>query len=630
VNAFRPLRRVCAALLGGFALAGLACGASAALAPRTWTTTRPLMYPLPDAQHAIVSVKDPTVVRHNGKWHVFATTADTSGAWSMEYRSFREWEEAITAQPYYLDRNPNLRGYHCAPQVFYFRPQAKWYLIYQSQHPTFSTTDDLENPASWTAPQSFFAGTPASVVEGWIDYWVICDDTHAYLFFSDDHGRYYRSRTRLQDFPRGFDEPVVVMREANAADLFEASCIYRLKGLNQYLCIIECMGQGGRRYFRGFTSDRLDGAWAPLPEGSSWATPFAGAANLTAVDGGTPWSADISHGEMLRDGVDETMTVDPDNLTFLYQGMPRGATAPDYSQLPWRLALLQSQPTLPPDHGRLVNISTRAYCGVGTQVTIAGFVVNGGGTKRILLRALGPALTAQGLGAAEVLADPVVEVHDALHGNVVIAANDNWISGPQAAAIRELSREVGATALPATDRTSSALVVSLPAGVYTFLAKGQGDTAGIVLLEVYELDTTVASTFVNIASRAYSGTGNGVAIGGFVVSGSVAKRVLLRAVGPTLTGQAVPAAEVLQNPTIELHDALHGNAVVGTNDDWGTNDNAAEIVTTGARVGATPLADSDTTSAALLTTLQPGVYSFIARGATGGAGVVLVEVYDAD
>jgi hypothetical protein len=630
VHAFKKTHGFGLALLVLFAGGWLARAATVPLAPRTWTTTRPLVFPLPDAQHPIVSVKDPSVVYHNGKWHVFATTADTTGAWSMEYLNFRDWNEATTAQPYYLDRNPNLRGYHCAPQVFYFRPQAKWYLIYQSQHPTFSTTDDLENPASWTAPQSFFAGTPASVVEGWIDYWIICDETHAYLFFSDDHGRYYRSRTRLQDFPRGFEAPVVVMREPNAADLFEASCIYRLKGLNQYLCIIECMGPGGRRYFRGFTSDRLDGDWAPLPEGSSWATPFAGPTNVTAVDGGIPWSADISHGEMLRDGVDETMTVDPDNLTFLYQGMPRTASAPDYSQLPWRLALLHSKPLPPATGGRLVNISTRAYCGAGNQVTIAGFVVNGSGSKRLLLRALGPALTAQGIGATEVLADPVVEVHDAVHGNAVIATNDNWIGGPQASAIRELSAEVGATAFPATDRTSSALIVTLPAGIYTFLAKGQGDSTGIVLLEVYELDTTAPTTFVNIASRAYSGTGNGVAIGGFVVAGNVAKRVLLRAVGPTLTGQGVPAAEVLRNPTIELHDAQHGNAVVGTNDDWGTNDNAADIVTTGARVGATPLAVSDTTSAALLTTLQPGVYSFIARGADQTSGVVLVEVYDAD
>ena len=317
---------------------------SVLVTPLSWTTTGPLISPVPDATHPLVSVKDPTVVYHDGKWHVFATTADKKGTWSMEYVSFSSWEEAAHAKPFYFDQNPNLRGYHCAPQVFFFRPQKKWYLVYQSQHPTFSTTDDIENPASWTAPEPFFKGTPASVVEGWLDYWIISDDTHVYLFFSDDHGRYYRSSTRREDFPTGFSDPVVVMQERNPGDLFEASCVYRLKGKNEYLCMIECMGENGHRYFRAFTSERLDGTWTPLPNASTWATPFAGPKNVQAKDGATVWSPDISHGEMLRDGIDEMMTIDPAHLQFLYQGVAHGVSEPDYSQLPYRLALLPAKP----------------------------------------------------------------------------------------------------------------------------------------------------------------------------------------------------------------------------------------------------------------------------------------------
>lgn len=315
---------------------------AAPLPSPTWLSTGPLIAPIPDARHPIVSVKDPTVVYHDGKWHVYATTADTQGGWSMVYLNFPTWAEAAQAQPYYLDQNPNLTGYHCAPQVFYFRPQNKWYLLYQSQHPTYSTTDDLAKPETWTAPKSFFAGTPASVVDGWIDYWIICDDTHAYLFFSDDHGRYYRSRTTLEDFPNNFEDPVVIMQEATAGDLFEASCVYRLKGMNQYLCFIECMGLYGRRYFRAFTTDRLDGDWTPLDGANSWAAPFAGANNVIPETGGTLWTHDISHGELLRVGSDETMTVDPHNLHFLYQGVSRTATAPNYTQIPYHLALLNA------------------------------------------------------------------------------------------------------------------------------------------------------------------------------------------------------------------------------------------------------------------------------------------------
>ncbi len=312
------------------------------LGPYSWISTGPLISPVPDPKHPIISMKDPTVVFHNGKWHVFASTADVHGNWSMVYLSFRTWEEAATAKPYYLDQNPNLRGYHCAPQVFYFRPQKKWYLIYQSQHPTYSTTDDIEKPESWTAPKSFFQGVPPTVVQGWIDYWIVCDDTHAYLFFSDDQGRYYRSRTRLEDFPKGFDDPVVIMREKNRFDLFEASCVYRLESTNQYLCFIECLGEGGRRYFRAFTADRLDGEWSAVAEANSWKTPFAGPTNVKAADGGKLWTADISHGELLRDGNDETMTVDPSHLRFLYQGMDRTVVEPTYNLQPYRLALLSA------------------------------------------------------------------------------------------------------------------------------------------------------------------------------------------------------------------------------------------------------------------------------------------------
>jgi hypothetical protein len=216
-------------------------------------------------------------------------------------------------------------------------------MIFQSQHPRFSTTDNIADPMSWSAPQKFFEGTPKSVVEGWLDYWIICDDTHAYLFFPDDHGRMYRSRTTLADFPRGFDEPVVVLHEAKN-DLFEGSCVYRIKGTNQYLMLVECIGKIGTRYYRAWVADRLDGDWKPLPGADSEATPFAGDANVRTSDGSPRWAEGVSHGELLREGSDETMTVDPQNLRFLYQGLPVGSHEPNYLLLPYRLAVLKPTP----------------------------------------------------------------------------------------------------------------------------------------------------------------------------------------------------------------------------------------------------------------------------------------------
>jgi len=329
-----------------FVLPAHADGTPSLLAPRQWVSSGPLVLPTANAQHPIVAVKDPSVVYHDGRWHIFATTAATNGAWSMAYFNFATWDDAPQAKPFYLDENPNLAGYNCAPQVFYFRPQKKWYLIFQSPQPRFSTADDISKPETWSAPQNFFAGTPKSVTEGWLDYWIICDDTYAYLFFPDDHGRFYRSRTRLEDFPRGFDEPVVVMQEPRAGDLFEGSCVYRVKGANQYLCLVECIGKEGPRYYRAFTTDRLDGEWKPLPGAATEATPFAGNVNV-AVEAGRPlWTDGISHGELLREGSDETMTVDPQDLRLLYQGLPRGTHEPNYVLLPYRLALLKPAASL--------------------------------------------------------------------------------------------------------------------------------------------------------------------------------------------------------------------------------------------------------------------------------------------
>lgn len=279
----------------------------------------------------------------------------------------------------------------------------------------------------------------------------------------------------------------------------------------------------------------------------------------------------------------------------------------------------------------LVNISTRANCGTGNNVTIGGFVISGTGSKRVLVRAVGPTLTGLGIAANEVLGDPSITLHDALHGNVVVASNDNWTDNTDSAQITSVAASIGAQALASDDTTSSALLTDLTPGVYSFVVNGHGGTAGIVLAEVYDADTAnTAAKLVNISSRANCATGNKVAIGGYVVSGGAPKHVLVRAVGPTLTTQGLSAAEVLADPVVEVHDALHGNVVIATNDNWGDNTNATDIVSTGARIGATPFAAGDATSSALLITLRPGVYSFVAQGRNGTSGIVLVEVYDAD
>jgi sugar lactone lactonase YvrE len=277
---------------------------------------------------------------------------------------------------------------------------------------------------------------------------------------------------------------------------------------------------------------------------------------------------------------------------------------------------------------RLANISTRGYCSTGARVMIGGFVIGGTTNKRVLVRAIGPSLGSRGINGADLLADPVIEVH---RGEPVIASNDNWGDNTNLAEINTTAVQIGAGALDTSDTKSSVLLLSLQPGAYTFVARGKNDASGIVLLEVYDADpTSVGSALVNIATRAYSKPGDGVTIGGFVISGDAPKQVLLRGVGPTLTNFGITQADTLADPTIELHDASHGNTIIGSNDNWGDNANVASISTVGSRIGASPFAITDSKSSALLLTLAPGVYSFVAAGKAATSGIVLVEIYDAD
>ncbi len=292
---------------------------------------------------------------------------------------------------------------------------------------------------------------------------------------------------------------------------------------------------------------------------------------------------------------------------------------------------VQTAAANPTGSAKLVNISARASGRTGNNVAIGGLGIAGTTSKRVLLRAVGPSLTTQGIGATQVMLDPTIELHDALQNNIVIGTNDNWSDNTNAAAITAAAAQVGAFALASDDTKSSAMLLDMQPGVYSFIAPGKNSTSGIVLVEVYDADiANPASALVNISARIYCSTGDNVAIGGFGIAGSGEKHVLLRAVGPTLTTQGLGAGEVLTDPSIEVHDALHGNGVIATNDNWGDNSNASAIVGTITHVGAAPFSQGDATSSAMLLTLPAGVYSFVVRGQGSTTGIVLVEVYDAD
>lgn len=300
----------------------------------SWKASAPLVAPDARAADPAICTKDPTVVRHGGRWHLFCTVRLKSGKVDIEYLNFADWNEANQAPRRILNLHDQ---YYCAPQVFFFRPQQRWYLIYQIRDknhappwgPACSTSTELGDPKSWSKPRWLFPeGSPQR--KG-LDFWIICDSAKAHLIYTSLDGQLWRAETKLESFPAGWSEPQVVLR----ADIFEASHTYKLKGSDKYLTIVEAQG-GGRRYYKAYLADRLDGSWKGLADTS--AKPFAAALNVAQE---AAWTTNISHGELLRTGVDETMEVDPANVRFLFQGASDSEYRGNpYGKIPWRLGML--------------------------------------------------------------------------------------------------------------------------------------------------------------------------------------------------------------------------------------------------------------------------------------------------
>jgi len=232
---------------------------------------------------------------------------------------------------------------------------------------------------------------------------------------------------------------------------------------------------------------------------------------------------------------------------------------------------------------------------------IGGFIISGSANKKIVIRALGPSLADRGVKT--VLADPMLQLYDST--GQMIAANDNWTSLPPNAIPVELEP---------TNPAESVIARTLPPGSYTAVLQGANNSAGNALCELFDLEPANSSV-LNTSTRGQVGSGDDVMIGGFIVGGTDPSKIIVRAIGPSLTAAGVAGA--LADPILELHNS--DGSLIFQNDNWRSNQED--------QIMASSVPPSNNNEAAIVATLNPGAYTEIVRGANNTTGVALVEVY---
>jgi hypothetical protein len=185
--------------------------------------------------------------------------------------------------------------------------------------------------------------------------------------------------------------------------------------------------------------------------------------------------------------------------------------------------------------------------------------------------------------------------------------------------MRQAFAEVGA--FPLQDKsTDAAILATLAPKAYTAVVSGTGK--GVVLAEIYDADPAVdpARRLINLSARAHVGKGDNTLIAGFVIGGKKPLKVLIRAVGPSLSKLGMTG--VLSDPQLDLY---RKNTRLEHNDNWG---GSSTLSKTFIQVGAFALAGATSKDAAIVTTLDPGAYTAVVSGVNATTGNALVEAYE--
>lgn len=327
-------------------------------------------------------------------------------------------------------------------------------------------------------------------------------------------------------------------------------------------------------------------------------------------DGSTSLSTEAVSGSGTASYVANNLKVGQHDITAVYSGDDNFSAA---------IGLLADKQVVDAVPSQPLNISTRMMVGRDENVLIGGFYISGSVPKKVLVRAIGPSLTDNGMPLDGKMEDPTLQLFD--DNQKSVGSNDNWKVNDDSKQSQQA--EIEATGIAPSHDFESAVIRTLAPGAYTAIVSGKDNTTGIALVEIYDLEQAADSQMANLSSRGMVAGGDHVMIGGFILGGTQSgNQVLIRGIGPSLEQSGL--SNFLADPLLELHDA-NGN-VTGRNNDWKVND--ASGGSQEAEVRATTIPPADDLESAILITLPPGAYTAILRDANGGSGIGVVELYN--
>jgi hypothetical protein len=310
----------------------LSFGLTEGFPENTWMTSDPILLPGSGGSFDEIAVKDPSMVYFDGKWHLFYT-ARSNTEYTTGYVSAEDLTGLQAAQRFELKKIRGKSRYGCAPQIFFFEPQNLWYLIFQNRdsnyQPAFSTTKTISEPESWSKPLPLIR---KDVPDKWIDFWIICDEENAFLFYTQEHRAVFVRSTDLNQFPEEWSKAKEVF-----SGIHEAVHIYKVIDQQEYHMIYE-LNHNGIRSFGLATAQYLTGPWKNVTDH------YATGEQLKYIGKKQTWTEMVSHGEVLRAGCNQKMEYQPDGCQWLIQGILLNEANGPYPSLPWKLGIIRKSP----------------------------------------------------------------------------------------------------------------------------------------------------------------------------------------------------------------------------------------------------------------------------------------------